>query len=61
MPDSLEITTATSDGLIMSFKHKKLNVRGVQFHPESILTPQGSRLLANWLHTISNEQIVNSE
>lgn len=53
-PDELELTATTEQGLIMSFKHKTLAVRGVQFHPESILTPQGSRLLSNWLHSISN-------
>lgn len=55
-PDELALTATTEQGLIMSFKHKTLAIRGVQFHPESILSPQGSRLLSNWLHTISNEQ-----
>ena len=36
----------------MSIKHKDLNVRGVQFHPESILTPDGKAILNNWINTI---------
>lgn len=46
---SLILTSQTSDGLIMSFKHSKFNVRGVQFHPESILTINGKRMLENWI------------
>jgi anthranilate synthase/aminodeoxychorismate synthase-like glutamine amidotransferase len=48
LPDDLEIT-AEADGLIMGLHHRKFNVEGVQFHPESILTPQGNNLLANFL------------
>lgn len=49
LPDSLEITSVDDDGQIMSLRHKTLNVRGVQFHPESILTPYGKTILKNWL------------
>ena len=45
----LEITAETEDGIIMGIKHKKFNVHGVQFHPESIKTPIGMRLLKNFL------------
>ncbi len=53
-PDNLELTAFTEQGLIMSFKHKTLAIHGVQFHPESILTPMGSRMLSNWLNSISH-------
>lgn len=49
MPKFLNITSETDDGIIMSFKHDELNVRGVQFHPESILTLYGNKILHNWL------------
>jgi anthranilate synthase/aminodeoxychorismate synthase-like glutamine amidotransferase len=48
LPPSLEIT-AEADGLIMGLRHRAAAVEGVQFHPESILTPRGSDLLANFL------------
>ena len=49
LPDCLEITAWTDDGEIMGVRHKTLDVEGVQFHPESILTHQGHELLANFL------------
>ncbi|MES2543876.1 MAG: aminodeoxychorismate/anthranilate synthase component II [Bacteroidota bacterium] len=48
-PDVLEITSKDENGQIMSLRHKTLDVRGVQFHPESILTPEGKKMLANWV------------
>ena len=45
----LEITAETQDGIIMGVKHKKYNVHGVQFHPESINTPEGIKLIKNFL------------
>jgi anthranilate synthase component II len=48
LPDVLELT-AEADGLVMGFRHRTLPVEGVQFHPESILTPNGNDLLANFL------------
>ena len=49
LPGVLEITAETDDGVIMGLRHRELDVQGVQFHPESILTPSGKDLLANFL------------
>ncbi|HET6670579.1 MAG TPA: aminodeoxychorismate/anthranilate synthase component II [Pyrinomonadaceae bacterium] len=48
-PDCLEISAATPDGVIMGLRHRELKIEGVQFHPESILTDSGKKLLANFL------------
>jgi anthranilate synthase/aminodeoxychorismate synthase-like glutamine amidotransferase len=49
LPDSLEITAETGEGEIMGLQHRHLPIHGVQFHPESILTAEGKKLLANFL------------
>ncbi len=49
LPDELEITAETDDGLIMGLRHRHYLVEGVQFHPESIMTPMGKALLRNFL------------
>jgi para-aminobenzoate synthetase component II len=49
VPDELEVTGRTSSGLVMAVRHRSLPLEGVQFHPESVLTQGGHRLLANWL------------
>ena len=49
LPDVLEITAETAEGEIMGLRHKTLPIHGVQFHPESILTTEGKRLLKNFL------------
>jgi len=49
LPACLEISASTSDDIIMGLRHRELKVEGVQFHPESILTPEGKQLLANFL------------
>ncbi|MFD7335007.1 aminodeoxychorismate/anthranilate synthase component II [Streptomyces violascens] len=49
LPDELEVTARTEDGIIMGLRHRELPVEGVQFHPESVLTEHGHRMLANWL------------
>lgn len=50
-PEDLEITSTDTNGEIMSISHKKYDVKGVQFHPESILTPDGKQILENWLNS----------
>jgi para-aminobenzoate synthetase component 2 len=47
--DQLEVTGRTESGVVMSMRHKTLPIEGVQFHPESVLTEHGHKLLANWL------------
>ncbi|HUO41028.1 MAG TPA: aminodeoxychorismate/anthranilate synthase component II, partial [Mycobacterium sp.] len=49
VPDELEVTAQTRSGVIMAVRHVDLPIHGVQFHPESILTQGGHRMLANWL------------
>lgn len=49
LPDSLEITAIDENNQIMAIRHKEYNVRGVQFHPESIMTEFGEELISNWL------------
>jgi len=50
VPDCLEVTSVDENGEIMSLKHKTYDVRAVQYHPESILTPLGKQLLKNWIN-----------
>ncbi|MGB7394667.1 MAG: aminodeoxychorismate/anthranilate synthase component II [Pricia sp.] len=49
LPSVLETTSVDENGQIMSLRHKEYDVCGVQFHPESVLTPEGKKMLANWL------------
>ena len=48
-PQCLEITALSDDGMIMALRHKQYNIHGIQFHPESVLTPQGRTIIDNWL------------
>lgn len=51
VPNILEITARTDDGIIMGLRHKIYPIQGIQFHPESILTEYGDKIIANWLRT----------
>lgn len=51
LPDCLEATAVDDRGEIMSLRHREFDLRGVQYHPESVLTPQGKEILSNWLTT----------
>jgi len=48
-PDALDITAEDDNGFVMALQHKTYDVQGVQFHPESVLTPMGEDILRNWL------------
>ena len=49
LPDVLEATSFDENGQVMSLRHKFYDVRGVQYHPESVLTPNGKQILKNWI------------
>ena len=49
LPDCFDVTSYDENGMIMSMKHKEYNVESVQFHPESVLTPLGEKMIENWL------------
>jgi para-aminobenzoate synthetase component 2 len=55
IPHELEVTGRTASGIVMALRHRDLPVHGVQFHPESVLTDGGHRLLANWLRLAGAE------
>ncbi len=50
LPACLEATALSEEGQVMALRHRRLDLRGVQFHPESILTPDGKRIIENWLN-----------
>lgn len=52
LPDVLDVTSQLDDGTIMGVRHKTLPIEGIQFHPESILTPEGRRMMQNYLTDI---------
>jgi anthranilate synthase/aminodeoxychorismate synthase-like glutamine amidotransferase len=56
LPAALELTAETERGEVMGVRHKRLPLEGVQFHPESVLTPEGDRLLANFLRMEAKEK-----
>jgi para-aminobenzoate synthetase component II len=52
LPAEVEVTGRTASGVVMAMRHRELPIEGVQFHPESVLTQGGHRMLANWLDTL---------
>lgn len=50
LPSCLEVTAISPDGEIMALRHKQYDIHGIQFHPESVLTPDGEQMLDNWLN-----------
>lgn len=48
-PECLEVTSVSDEGFVMSLRHKEYDIRGIQYHPESVLTPDGKTILGNWL------------
>lgn len=56
LPECFEITSFDNNGFIMSMKHKEYDVEGVQFHPESVLTPLGEKIIENWLNSVKSNE-----
>jgi anthranilate/para-aminobenzoate synthase component II len=56
LPADLEVSAQTAEGEIMGVRHRRFTVEGVQFHPESILTPEGPRLMSNFLQYTAGER-----
>ena len=54
LPDCIEVTARDEEGWIMALRHKEFNVAGLQFHPESVLTPDGEKLIRNWLDKLKS-------
>ncbi|MEZ4800005.1 MAG: aminodeoxychorismate/anthranilate synthase component II [Flavobacteriales bacterium] len=56
IPSCLEVTSRNEEGLIMSVRHKEWPIHAVQFHPESVLTPNGRKMIQNWVSTVKNKK-----
>jgi anthranilate synthase/aminodeoxychorismate synthase-like glutamine amidotransferase len=61
LPEEFEISAETAEGEIMAMRHRRFPLEGVQFHPESILTQEGKRLLANFLNTYREDSLLSTE
>ena len=48
-PECLEVIAESDEGQIMALRHREYDIHGIQFHPESVLTPDGKRIISNWL------------
>lgn len=57
-PDALEITAVSQEGYIMALRHKDFDVQGIQFHPESVLTPDGKKIISNWLNHVWKDRTI---
>lgn len=57
-PDCLEVTAESDEGQIMALRHRQFNVHGIQFHPESVLTPEGRTIVKNWLSLSAGENFI---
>jgi anthranilate/para-aminobenzoate synthase component II len=60
LPDCLAPSATSADGVLMGVRHRTFPAEGVQFHPESILTAPGMRLISNWLHDIHRTAGISS-
>ena len=60
LPDVLEVSAETSDGVIMGLRHRTWPLEGIQFHPESVLTTEGPRLIENWLRSVGQLEAESS-
>jgi anthranilate synthase/aminodeoxychorismate synthase-like glutamine amidotransferase len=56
LPDTLKVTAQTDSGVIMGVRHQSLQIEGVQFHPESVLTPEGDRLMTNFMRQTNSAE-----
>ena len=59
LPECLEITCTSNEGQVMALRHKDFDIRGIQFHPESVLTPDGKKMINNWLLHIENKNTLS--
>ena len=59
-PDCLEVTAESDEGQIMALRHRQFNVHGIQFHPESVLTPEGRTIVKNWLSLSAGENFITN-
>ena len=59
-PDCIEVTAESDEGKIMALRHRQFNVHGIQFHPESVLTPEGRTIVKNWLSLSARENFITT-
>ena len=59
-PDCLEVTAESDEGQIMALRHRQFNGHGIQFHPESVLTPEGRTIVKNWLSLSAGENFITT-
>ncbi|MDZ7693256.1 MAG: hypothetical protein U5K69_19415 [Balneolaceae bacterium] len=61
IPEELEITARSDDEVIMGVRHKQFSIEGIQFHPESILTNEGPKIVKNWLNMEVERELKQSK